>query len=288
MATGIRRRGSAWEAFVYDRRTKTKIRRTFRNYDEARSWRHDAAGAVKKGTLKPATRQTLRAAGEALIAGMKEGSIRKRDGQRYKPSVIRGYEALLEQRVYPELGACGLSELRRNDLQDFVAALQAVELDPSTIRNVLMPVRTIYRRALKRGEVALNPTLGLDLPALEGKRDRVASPEEAARLLAALPEADRPLWATVFYGGLRMGELRGPSLGERRARRRPAPRRALLGQGRGPGRAEEPQEQAHGADPERPARLPARASPAPLRARTAERLRVRRGARAAVQLRRHL
>lgn len=46
------------------------------------------------------------------------------------------------------------------------------------------------------------------LPAVRGKRDRIASPEESARLLAALPECDRPLWAVAFYAGLRLGELR--------------------------------------------------------------------------------
>src|SRR5947208_13742062 len=35
------------------------------------------------------------------------------------------------------------------DLQDLVERLQAEGLDPSTIRNALMPVRTIYRRALE-------------------------------------------------------------------------------------------------------------------------------------------
>ena len=72
-----------------------------------RSWRHDAAGAVRKEHDEAATRQTLQEAGEALIAGMKDGSIRKRDGERFKPSVIRGYQAALEGRIYADLGACG-------------------------------------------------------------------------------------------------------------------------------------------------------------------------------------
>jgi integrase len=206
--TGIRQRGSSYEAFVYDRRSKQKIRKTFPTLAAARGWRHDAAGAVRRGTLKAPTQTTLEQAGEALLAGMQDGSVYKRDGERYKPSVIRGYRAALENRVYPELGDWRLSELRRSDLQDFVDRLRAEGLDASTIRNMLMPVRTIYRRALQRGDVSVNPTLGLELPALEGRRDRVASPAEAGRLLAALGDADRPLWATAFYGGLRMGELR--------------------------------------------------------------------------------
>jgi integrase len=35
----------------------------------------------------------------------------------------------------------------------------------------------------------------------------VATASEAGRLVAALPAADRPIWATAFYAGLRRGEL---------------------------------------------------------------------------------
>jgi len=70
-----------------------------------------------------------------------------------------------------------------------------------------MPLRVIYRRAVARGEVAVNPTSGVELPAVRGRRERIASPEEATALLAALPEADRPVWATALYAGLRRGEL---------------------------------------------------------------------------------
>lgn len=92
------------------------------------------------------------------------------------------------------------------DLQAFVDRLLDIGHDPSTIRNTLMPVRAIFRRALARGEVAVNATTGLELPAVRGRRDRIASPDEAARLLTAL-DRDRALWATAMYAGLRLGEL---------------------------------------------------------------------------------
>ena len=60
---------------------------------------------------------------------------------------------------------------------------------------------------MARGEIAVNPTTGLEMPAVRGGRERFASPEECARLLAALPERDSPLWATAMYAGLRRGEL---------------------------------------------------------------------------------
>lgn len=101
----------------------------------------------------------------------------------------------------------GFSEIRRRDVQDLVDRLLAQNLDPSTIRNTLMPLRAVYRRAVARGDVAVNPTTGLELPAVRGRRDRIVSPEHAEALLIALPRRDRALWATALYGGLRRGEL---------------------------------------------------------------------------------
>jgi integrase len=45
------------------------------------------------------------------------------------------------------------------------------------------------------------------MPAVRGGRDRIAAPDECARLLGALRAADRPLWATAMFAGLRRGEL---------------------------------------------------------------------------------
>jgi integrase len=64
----------------------------------------------------------------------------------------------------------------------------------------------VYRRAIARGDVAVNPTRGLELPAVRGRRDRIASPGEAASLLSTLSQ-ERALWATAMYAGLRLGEL---------------------------------------------------------------------------------
>jgi len=93
------------------------------------------------------------------------------------------------------------------DLQDLVDQLVAEGLSASTIVVTLLPLRGIYKRALKRGEVAINPTTGLEMPAVRGGRDRIASPDEGRKLLDALPKGDRALWATAMYAGLRRGEL---------------------------------------------------------------------------------
>lgn len=161
----------------------------------------------KGGTLIAGSPTTLRAAAEEWLAGAAEGQIRTRSGDEYKPSALRGYETSLGRRILPDLGARRLDEIRRRDLQALVERLLREGLDASTIRNTLMPLRAIYRRAVSRSEIAVNPTSGLELPAVRGRRDRIASPSEACALLAALTREDRALWATALYGGLRRGEL---------------------------------------------------------------------------------
>ena len=115
----------------------------------------------------------------------------------------------LRLKVLPELGHLRLSAVTRNSIQDLVDRLLAQGLSPSTVRNAILPLRAIYRRLLFRAEVLINPTLGLDLPAQRGGRDRVAHPAEAKELLSALSPKDQPIWATALYAGLRRGELQG-------------------------------------------------------------------------------
>jgi integrase len=197
----------SYEASVWSTRDGRKVRRTFPTVSAARSWRADALVALRKGTLRAPSTTTLRQAAEAWLDGAHVGVVRTRAGDPYKPSALRSYEASLRNRVLPELGAAKLSAITRLDLQDFADRLLAEGLDPSTVRNHLMPLRAIYRRALNRGEIALHPTAGLELPAARGRRDRVADPEEARQLIAALPPQDRAIWATALYAGLRRGEL---------------------------------------------------------------------------------
>jgi integrase len=199
----------SYRATVWSARDRKVIRSQWsRDLDATKGWRDDARQAARKGTLRVPAATTIREAGAALLAGIRDGSVRTRSGDPYKPAAARAYERDLRLRVYPELGSMRLVEVRRSDLQALADRLLVAGLDPSTIRGAFMPLRVIYRRAIARDEVAVNPTTGLELPAVRGRRERIASRGEAAALLEALPAGDRALWATAFYGGLRRGELR--------------------------------------------------------------------------------
>ena len=197
-----------YQAHVFDNRSGKRIRKTFPTHAAAKTWRQDAVIALRSGGLVPARTPLVADALDALIEGIESGQVLDRTGKPYKPATCRSYRVAADGYLKPALGRWRLSELRRRDVQDLVDALRARGLAASTIHNKIDPLRVLYRRALHRDEVTTDPTHGLELPANRGRRDRIETPERAAVLLTALPDAERPLWATALYAGLRIGELR--------------------------------------------------------------------------------
>ncbi len=65
----------------------------------------------------------------------------------------------------------------------------------------LLPLRAIYRRAVARGEVSVNPTRGLEMPAIRRHIRYVTSPDQAERSLDALTGADRACGRTPCTPG---------------------------------------------------------------------------------------
>lgn len=197
-----------YQAHVHDRSTGRRIRKTFPSHAAAKTWRQDALVALRRGGLPEAQpRVTLAQAFERWEADARAGVVTTRSGDPYKPSAIRGYAQSLRLRVLPTLGDARFHAIRRVDLQDLIDRLVAAGHAPATVMGAVTPLRALYGRAVNRGELDINPTTGLKLPAVRTRRERFASPEEAARLVVAVPEADRLVWACALYTGLRRGEL---------------------------------------------------------------------------------
>jgi integrase len=209
---GIRARrgkgGTTFEAWIWSPRDKRKIRKSFPTMAAAKGWRVDAAKAVKDRKLRAPTGKTLRSEVAEWLEGARAGEIRNKREQPYKPGVIRQYELAVRLRVLPTLGDRKLADISERDLMDLKEQLLGQGCSDSTVRNSFVPLQAIYRRARRRGDVPINPTLDLGLPTA-GRRDRAATPAQAAELLDALNEFERALFGTAFYAGLRRGELRG-------------------------------------------------------------------------------
>lgn len=174
---------------------------------QARSWRVDAQARIQAGTLSAAAGPTVADASAEFIASMKSGAFRQKGGHIYKPGTARGYERDLNKHAIPELGSKRLSRLQRPELQRWADGLSAQERAPSTVRNIVAALRALIAFGEVRGWVHLNPCNGLRLPTGENARDRIATPSEAATLIAAMQAKDRATLGFAVYAGLRLGEL---------------------------------------------------------------------------------
>jgi integrase len=213
MAEGIEVRvgkdgSKSYRASVWSNRDGRRVRKTFGSFAEAKAWRADALSALSHGALRAPKPTTIAEAWDVWYEAARDGTIRNRSGDRFKPSALRAYEGAMRLRVLPKLGSSQLSDLRRSDLQAFADGLLAEGLSPSYVQVTLLPIRALVRHALAREQLAANPCSGLQLQAIRGRRERYASPEEAEALIAAVPLRDRAVWATAMYAGLRLGELR--------------------------------------------------------------------------------
>jgi integrase len=149
----------------------------------------------------------VRAAIKTFLRGIEEGSIHNRSRRRYKPSVVRDYKRDLGQRIDPLLGPHYLREVQLPDVQLVADTLSGRALSPSSVRNTVMALRALYAWARPRGLAFQQPCDGVRLPGAEQQRMRVASPDQAALLVAALTNHDRTAFALACYAGLRAGEL---------------------------------------------------------------------------------
>lgn len=145
------------------------------------------------------------------LALLKAGAERTRSGDPYKPGTIRDYERCI--RLYgirDALGHVRVRELRTVDVQRWVDRLVLEgRMKPATIDTAVTPLKAFYRRAIVRGDAAVNPFSGIMKPAVRCEVRNVVSPVLAAAMIDSLDGVDRQLWAVAFYAGLRRGELIG-------------------------------------------------------------------------------
>jgi integrase len=138
---------------------------------------------------------------------MDAGTFRTRSRRPFKPTTRRATEQAYRLRVADRYGRVRIDKLDHLELQEFIDELDAAGTNPSTIEGTILPLRLMYRWARARGIVSIDPTDGLELPEKSSRQRVPPSPQDAARLLAAVPDDDRAIWASAMLAGTRRGEL---------------------------------------------------------------------------------
>jgi integrase len=180
--------------------------RTFPTLTAAKSWKRDIDRAWERGEMAGRA-PALEDAARDWLEKAQRGIVLARGDKPYRPSTLRGYGQCMEADLFGELGHIPLDRITRGQLNAFVEGLQARGLAAQTVKNIVIPLRAVYRHAWDLEQVTVNPTVGLKVPAGSGRRLAFLAPSEIAPTLDALEQRDRALWATAVYAGLRRGEL---------------------------------------------------------------------------------
>ena len=146
-------------------------------------------------------------------------------GRNLKRTTQESYRQTLEGHLIPFFGDAELSTLaRKPELIDrYVAAKTKDSLSSKTIRNHLIVLGVVLKRAMVWGLIQTNPMAVIEKPRVEQKEMGVLSESEIARLLRALTsryenagDDDRAWWLltktlvlVAITTGLRRGELLG-------------------------------------------------------------------------------
>lgn len=127
-----------------------------------------------------------------------------------KFSTRKMYRCLGGKHLLPYFGGQNLSEITRVQVQQFIGSKQRQGYATETLGHFRDSLSKILETARSWGWLQDNVARGVKLPPMERRREaRVLSPEEIGRLLPALPEPSKTVFALGIGTGLRIGELLG-------------------------------------------------------------------------------
>ncbi len=181
---------------------------------------------VDTGTWREPSSETLASYAERWLAHRDPARVQA-GRTRLAPSTFAEYRRALLTHVSPRLGERTLASLRTEDVDAFIAELEAEGKAPGTVRNILTPLRKMLGDAVRQGRLLANPAARADLPPVQDFAGKEIPREHANAIRAALvdlapvdPLRNEPdLFFACFFDvalgtGLRLGELRALRWGD--------------------------------------------------------------------------
>lgn len=199
----------SYYGIAYDRARRKHVgTRRQPTTEAARNARADLQARLDRGEA-PATRGVrLTEAREQFVKAAREGRALNKHGRRYKRKAIDLIEGRLKHDVEPRLGRRRIGDIRRGEVQAIVDDLTPVA-SGSSVRGVVNSLRALYTWAEDRDLVSHNPAARVKLPAMNATPiERVATPAEFARLLAALGTVDALAYGLATYAMARAEQIR--------------------------------------------------------------------------------
>lgn len=124
-----------------------------------------------------------------------------------KPSTVRDYRSAFKCHWVPALGTRDLSSITLEELQRIVADKLEDGLSRRRMADIIVPLKTMFKWAVRWNYLRVNPALDLQKPKYETPEMDWLMPEEAQRLIAHIDPYYRTMMLFAFMTGVRPGEL---------------------------------------------------------------------------------
>ena len=120
----------------------------------------------------------------------------------------KSYRYALRAHLVPTLGDSLLRNIRRDSVQAFLGLKLKAGLSWKTVNTLRLTLSTIMKSAEEWGTIEENPVRKTHMPRRTHRAaPQLLAPEQAADLIAALPEPSKTIVALLTRTGLRIGEL---------------------------------------------------------------------------------
>jgi len=178
----------------------------FRTRRNAQRRLNEILTAIDKGTYLRPSSVSFEEFAESWLSGRRQ----------IRGSTESGYGSIIRKQLVPRLGAIVVSALRYEHIETAVSGMIEDELAVKTIHNAVTLLRTILSgkkgpSAARRGLILTDPTLGLELPALETSQVVPPTPEQVWALIHAA-KANGGIAYPLTYIGAFTGVRRNEAL----------------------------------------------------------------------------
>lgn len=127
-----------------------------------------------------------------------------------KLSTYSSYQLRMEKYIIPFLGKKQLTQVKSQDIENFVNYLTSLNLSASTIHSIVTVLKSAMNKAFVENHIVSNPCNNLSLSRVTMKEISALSLKEQEKLeQVSLKENDCSAVILALYTGLRIGEISG-------------------------------------------------------------------------------
>lgn len=203
MTGSIHKKGKSYYIVfrVFDSETKRKRQKWIpagNSKREAERQLTDLVGEVHNGTYKEIKKITFDEFSQLWLNSYAETKT--------KSSTLRSYKDIIKKHLLPVMGDYLLTEINTGMLQRYVA-LRLEKVKPKTVINELVPLKEMFKHAVRWGYLKVNPAEYVERPRVEKEEMEILTPDEVRLLLENATPKYKPLFLTAILTGMRRGEL---------------------------------------------------------------------------------